>query len=78
MVFHDSIAKYIIDIQMMCLSRNYDNIYRKEQSNQMIRNSTDKYKINQGRVELNLTKRLTFETLFPLKTTERNNNKSIE
>ena len=74
----DSIAKYIIDIQMICLSRNYDNIYRKEQSNQMIRNSTDKYKINQGRVELNLTKRLTFETLFPLKTTEKFFNNQME
>ena len=68
----DSIAKYLIDIIMKCQSKNYDNIYRKEISSQHpIRNSTDKYKIIDGKVELNLTKRLTFETLFPIKTTEK-------
>ena len=68
----DSIAKYLIDITMICQSKNYDNIYRKEISSQQpIRNSTDKYKIIDGKVELNFSKRLTFETLFPVKTTER-------
>ena len=68
----DSIAKYLIDIIMKCQSKNYDNIYRKEISSQHpIRHSTDKYKIIDGKVELNLTKRLTFETLFPIKTTEK-------
>ena len=68
----DSIAKYLIDITMICQSKNYDNIYRKEISSQQpIRNSTDKYKITDGKVELNLSKRLTFETLFPVKTTEK-------
>jgi hypothetical protein len=67
----DSIAKYLIDILMICQSKTYDNIYSKEQSSSPIKTSTDRYTIKNGRVELNLTKRLTFETLYPIKTMEK-------
>ena len=70
----DSIAKYLIDILMICQSKTYDNIYSKEskeQSSYPIKTSTDRYTIKNGRVELNLTKRLTFETLYPIKTMEK-------
>lgn len=73
-VLIDTVAKYSIDIGMNVLSQLYNEKYERESRTKNICNSTGNYKIENGVVQKEFVKHLTFETVVPFKVQDKFNN----